>query len=144
MLESRYNGGAAMTALFHAHSGLRFLVLLAAAVAMAYFAFGLVTKRPFDKTGRVLGSVFVGLLDLQILLGLAMVAMGFWYPALMGHLSMMVIGAAVAHVLLARNRRSTSPSWKAPMLAVGTSLALIVLGIMAIQRGVFTMSMGGG
>lgn len=132
-----------MTALFHAHSGLRFLVLLAAAVAMAYSAYGLASKRPFDKAGRVLGAIFVGLLDLQILLGLAMVAMGFWYPALMGHLSMMVVGAAVAHVVLARNRKREKPTWRAPLLGIGASLALIVLGIMAIQRGVFAMSVGG-
>lgn len=143
MLESRYNRPAPMTGLFHAHSGLRFLVLLAAAVAIGYSAFGLVTKRPFDKTGRVLGSIFVGLLDLQILIGLAMVALGFWYPALMGHLSMMLIGAGVAHFVLARNRKKPNPSWLAPILGIGGALALIVLGILAIQRGVFTMSVGG-
>lgn len=133
-----------MQGLFHAHSGLRFLVLLAAAAAVGYSLFGLATKRPFDKTGRILGSVFVGLLDLQILLGLGMVAMGFWYPALMGHLAMMLVAAGVAHFVLARNRKQDVPTFKAPLIAVSASLALIVLGIMAIGRGVFAMSMGGG
>lgn len=132
-----------MTGLFHAHSGLRFLVLLAGAVAVGYSAFGLATKRPFDKTGRVLGSVFVGLLDLQILIGLAMVALGFWYPALMGHLAMMLIGAGFAHFILAKNRKKPNPSFLAPILGVGGALVLIALGIMAIQRGIFAMSVGG-
>lgn len=141
MRETRYNRFA-VTALFHSHSGLRFLVLLAGVVAMAYSAYGLASGRPFDKAGRVLGSIFVGLLDLQILLGLAMVALGFWYPALIGHLSMMLVGAAVSHVVLARNRKKEKPSWLAPLLGIGGTLLLIVLGIMAISRGVFAMSMG--
>jgi len=133
-----------MTALYHSHSGLRFLVLLAAVVVIAYSAFGLATKRPFDKVGRILGSIFIGLLDLQILLGLSMVAMGFWYPALAGHLSMMLVAAAVAHVVLAKNRKREKPTWTAPLVGVSASLVLIVLGILAINRGVFSMSMGGG
>lgn len=133
-----------MTALYHSHSGLRFLVLLAAAVAIVYYAFGLATGRPFDKVGRVLGSIFVGLLDLQILLGLSMIAMGLWYPALAGHLVMMLAAAAVAHVVLARNRKREKPTWVAPLVGVVASLVLIVLGILAIGRGVFSMSMAGG
>lgn len=133
-----------MTALYHAHSGLRFLVLLAAVVAIAYFAFGLATKRPFDKVGRILGSVFIGLLDLQILLGLSMVALGFWYPRLAGHLVLMLVAAAVAHIVLARNRKREKPTWTAHLVGVAVSLVLIVLGILAIRENIFSMNVGKG
>lgn len=133
-----------MTPLLHSHSGLRYLVLLAGILALAYFAYGLATKRPFDKTGRILGSVFVGLLDLQILLGLAMVFMGLYYPQLMGHLAMMLLAAVVAHVLLVINRKRPTPNWVLPLAGVALALLLIVGGIMAIGRGVFEMRVGRG
>ncbi len=127
-----------MNFLFHAHSGLRYLVLLAGLVALAYFVSGLATKRPVGKGVRVLGALFTGLLDLQILLGLIMVAMGRYYPRLIGHIVMMVLAAAVTHALLVINRKRPTPGYVLPLVAVLVALALIVGGIMAIGRGVFT------
>ena len=59
-----------MKMLFYAHSGLRYLVLLMGLAAVAYFAYGLVTKRPVDRSVRIIGSSFAGLLDTQLLLGI--------------------------------------------------------------------------
>jgi hypothetical protein len=127
-----------MNFLFQAHSGLRYLVLLAGLVALAYFVSGLAMKRPVDKGVRVLGSIFTGLLDLQVVLGLIMVAMGRFYPQLIGHLAMMLLAAAVTHVLLVVNRKRPSPGYVLPLVAVLVALALIAGGIMAIGRGVFS------
>ena len=129
-----------MNFLFQAHSGLRYLVLLAAVVALAYFVSGLVMKRPVDKGVRILGSIFTGLLDLQIVLGLAMVAMGRFYPQLIGHIAMMLLAAAVTHVLLVLNRKRPSPGYVLPLIAVVVALALIAGGTMAIGRGVLTQT----
>ena len=46
--------------LFHAHSGLRYLVLLAGVAALVYFAVGLATKRPVTKAVRILGPTRIG------------------------------------------------------------------------------------
>jgi heme A synthase len=127
-----------MNFLFQAHSGLRYLVLLAGLVALAYFVSGLAMKRPVDKGVRVLGSIFTGLLDLQVVLGLIMVALGRFYPQLIGHLAMMLLAAAVTHVLLVVNRKRPSPGYVLPLVAVLVALALIAGGIMAIGRGVFS------
>jgi hypothetical protein len=127
-----------MNFLFQAHSGLRYLVLLAGFVALAYFVSGLAMKRPVDKGVRVLGSIFTGLLDLQVVLGLIMVAMGRFYPQLIGHLVMMLLAVAVTHVLLVVNRKRPSPGYVLPLVAVLVALALIAGGIMAIGRGVFS------
>jgi hypothetical protein len=127
-----------MNILFHAHSGLRYLVLLAGLVALAYFVSGLVAKRPVGKGVRVLGAIFTGLLDLQVLLGIVLVALGRYYPRLIGHIVMMVLAAAVTHVLLVVNRKRPSPGHLLPLIAVALALALIAGGIMAIGRGVFT------
>jgi vacuolar-type H+-ATPase subunit I/STV1 len=127
-----------MKFLFHAHSGLRYLVLLAGLVALAYFVMGLTTKRPVDKGVRILGAAFTGLLDLQVLLGIVMVAMGRYYPRLIGHIVMMVAAAGVTHALLVINRKRPTPGYLLPLIAVAAALVLIVGGIMAIGRGVFT------
>ena len=129
-----------MNALFQSHSGLRFIVLLVGVIAVIRYLVGLVGKQPADKSVRILGSAFVGFLDLQILLGLAMVAMGRWYPALIGHLVMMLAAAGVAHTLLAINRKRPQPGFVLPLVGVGVALLLIVGGIMAIGRGPFTMT----
>ncbi|MGA9520182.1 MAG: hypothetical protein WBV82_01885 [Myxococcaceae bacterium] len=132
-----------MTGLLHAHSGIRYLVLLAAVVAIAYFAYGLATKKPVTRAVRILGAIYVGLLDLQVLLGLGVIAMGLWYPALAGHVTMMVLAAAVAHVMTAKNRRLPQPGYTLPLIGVGVSLLLIIGGILAIGRNPLTMAVTG-
>jgi len=133
-----------MNILFQAHSGLRYLVLLVGVVALAYFVSGLATKRPVDKGVRILGAAFTGLLDLQILLGLFMVALGRYYPQLIGHIVMMVLAAGLTHALLVVNRKRPNPGYVLPLIAVAGSLALISGGIMAIGRGVLTHTSLGG
>ncbi|WP_338864390.1 hypothetical protein [Myxococcus stipitatus] len=123
---------------FNAHSGLRYLVLLAGVLAIAYFAFGLVTKRPFDKGGRILGASFAGLLHLQVLLGILVLVTRFYYPALIGHIVMMVAAAGVAQALISVNRRKAQPGYGLPLAGVGLAVLFIIGGIMAIGRGVFT------
>jgi hypothetical protein len=127
-----------MNTLLTIHSYLRYLVLLVGVIAVAWFAFGLATKRPVDKFVRILGSSFAGLLDTQILLGIIGVAMGRYYPALIGHIVMMVLAAALAHVLLVKNRKSPNPGYVLPLIAVGGALLLVAGGIFAIGRGLLS------
>jgi vacuolar-type H+-ATPase subunit I/STV1 len=127
-----------MNTLLSIHSYLRYLVLLVGVIAVAWFAFGLATKRPVDKTVRILGSSFAGLLDTQILIGIIGVAMGRYYPALIGHIVMMVLAAGLAHALLVKNRKSANPGYVLPLIAVGGALLLVVGGIFAIGRGLLS------
>lgn len=122
--------------LFHAHSGLRYLVLLAGVLALAYAAFGFATKRPFDRTGRILAASFTGLVDLQVLLGLILLFLWPFYGALIGHITMMVLAAATAHATGIANRRRPEAVRSFGILAGGVALALlfIIAGIMAISR----------
>lgn len=127
-----------MNVLFKAHSGLRYLVLVVGLLAVVYFVSGLVSKRPVDKKVRILGSSFAGLLDTQILLGLVLLGSGWpFQPMLWGHLSLMLLAAVLAHVLLVVNRRRPQPGFLLPLIGVGGALLLISLGILAIGRGVF-------
>ena len=123
---------------FYAHSGLRYLVLLAGVLAIGYFAFGLATKRPFDKGGRILGASFAGLLHTQVLLGLLVLVTRFYYPALIGHIVLMVLAAVAAQATMSVNRRRPQPNFALPLVGVGLAFLFIIGGIMAIGRGVFT------
>ncbi|HEU4698259.1 MAG TPA: hypothetical protein VFS40_03710 [Gemmatimonadales bacterium] len=126
-----------MTALFHAHSGLRYLVLLAGVLALLVLVYGRATGRPM-RAGRVLTSVFAGLLDLQILLGIALVISGIYYGALMGHMAMMLLAAVVVHVASVVARHATDERRALTLRLGGVVIALlcILLGILAIGRSI--------
>lgn len=124
--------------LFYAHSGLRYLVLLAGLLAFGYTLVSALRDRAWDRPARILIASFVGLLDLQVLLGLVLVFLRAFYAALWGHLVMMILAAAVAHITSAVNRRR-SPERQSQMtaaLGVAGALILIVGGIMAIGQSV--------
>jgi len=122
--------------LFQAHSGLRYLVLLAGLVVIGYAVFGAATGRPYDKRMRILAAVFTGLIDLTALLGVAYLFTGTFYPQLGGHIVTMVLAVAVAHIVsVVMKRRVPEERTYTPHI-VGTAvvLALIAFGIMAIGR----------
>ncbi len=122
--------------LLHAHSGFRYLVLLAGLAIVVYAVFAMATGRPYDKTMRIFSAVFVGLLDLMILLGVALLFTGTFYPQLGGHIVTMVLATAVAHVVHGvMKRRPAEQQGYVPHL-VGTLivLGLVSAGILAIGR----------
>ncbi|MGV3622745.1 MAG: hypothetical protein ACO1OB_18140 [Archangium sp.] len=125
-----------MTGLFHVHSGLRYLILLLAVANIVVLAMGMAQKQPFGKLHRILGASFAGCLHLQVILGVVLVAMGTYYPKLIGHFAMMILAAVVAQVTMSMNRRKPTPGLQLPLIGVSVALVLIVGGIMAISRGV--------
>jgi hypothetical protein len=126
-----------MTALYHAHSGLRYLVLLAAVVAILALAYALASGRG-ARAARILPAVFTGLLDLQILLGIGLVMGGVFPDAAVGHLVMMVLAALVAHgaSLLGKRASSVRREQVVRLAGIVIALALIIGGIMALGRSV--------
>jgi hypothetical protein len=122
--------------IFHAHSGLRFLVLLAAVVALLVTALGTFASKPWDRPARIATAAFTGLLDLQVVLGIVMLILGCFYGALMGHLMMMLLAAVVAHgsSLLARRQREGRKAHGVALAGVVLALLLMVGGIAAIGR----------
>ncbi|HEX8904768.1 MAG TPA: hypothetical protein VF771_08005 [Longimicrobiaceae bacterium] len=125
-----------INAIFHAHSGIRYLILLAGVVALVLLAMGAFGNRPYDKRSRVAMAVFTGLLDLQVVLGVLMAILGCFYPALFGHLLMMLLAAAAAHACSLYARRQTDAKRAHTISLAGVVLALVLLvgGIAAIQR----------
>jgi hypothetical protein len=133
-----------MNILFAAHSGIRFLVLLAALVAAVVMLTGFLQRKPWGRASRISMAVFTGVLDVQILLGIAMVALGRFYPSLMGHIVMMLLAAAAAHGLsvTARKQADGRRAHSLGLIGVVLALVLIVMGIGAIGRGPFESRIG--
>ena len=126
-----------MNALYHAHSGLRYLVLLAAVAALAALGYGLATGRGL-RVARVLPVAFTGLLDLQILLGIGLVLAGLFPDAAVGHLVMMVLAAVAAHASSILAQRSTDDRRALVLRLAGVALALVLIagGVLALGRSV--------
>lgn len=125
--------------LYYAHSGLRYLVLLAGIVAFLFLLWGWATRAEHGRGARIALMAFLGLLDVQIVLGLLLLATGLYYPALIGHIMTMILGAAAGHGFSVMSRKSPEPRtrYAMGMMAVGVALALVAAGIMAIGRGPF-------
>ena len=130
--------------LYYAHSGLRYLVLLSAAMAIAVLLWGWRSRRPYEGQSRAITTVFVGVLDLQVLLGIILVLTRPWYGALMGHLVMMIAAAFAAHGLTvyARKQPDVRRAHMISLIGVALALALLLGGILAIRDSPFQMGAG--
>ena len=125
--------------LVYAHSGLRYLVLLAGILVIGYALYGAFTRRDYDKTMRILGGVFAGSTHLNVLLGLALLFTGRFYPQLMGHIFMMIFAAVAAQIVpsVMKRRPMEERSYLPHAIGAVVALGLIVGGLMAIGRPVF-------
>lgn len=123
--------------LFTLHWAVRYLVLLAGLAAVVAALLRL-RHGTMGEGGRIAGAVFTGMLDLQLLLGIGVVLTRPFYPALIGHLTMMALAVVVAHATMAVLKRRP-PERRSPALQLGgtvLALVLIVGGILAIGRSV--------
>lgn len=124
--------------LFAAHSGFRYIVLFVGLGAAAGAASALV-RGPLSRASRLsfgLFRVFVVVVDIQVLLGIAVVLTRPFQPMYIGHLVMMVLALVVAHGLSASLKRKPPEKREpGPILAgVAIAIALIAGGIMAMDR----------
>ncbi|MEO7102328.1 MAG: hypothetical protein ABI311_03245 [Gemmatimonadaceae bacterium] len=126
-----------MTFLYYTHSGLRFLILLVALAALIALAYSVSTGRA-PLVARRLTTAFVGLLDLQIVLGISLMMGGIYPDAVTGHLILMIFAAVVTHgaFLIGQQLESVRSELAVRFGGIVVALALIVVGIMAIGRSV--------
>ncbi len=127
-----------MNALFHAHSGLRYLIILVALVAVVVMTKGLISNKPVKRAAS-LSVTFTILVDLQFMLGLGLFLGGISYDALFGHMMLMLAAAVVANaaLVLASQRRTARSTLIIRLSGIVFTMLLIVVGIMAIGRPVF-------
>lgn len=116
------------------HSGIRYLVLFAAVCTIVLGAMN--RTRPAGRGLRGVWKAFVGLLDLQVLVGIAMLATRPFQARFIGHFTMMILALAVAHAAGVAFRRRPAERQVGGALMAGALLALVLLvgGILAIGR----------
>jgi len=119
-----------------AHSGWRYLILLAGIAMIGYALYGQMTGKQYDKPMRVLGSVYAGLIHFQILLGIAVIFAGQFNPQAGLHIILMIFAAAVAQVPVSvMRRRPEEEKTYGPFAVFGAvSMALVVVGIWSLGR----------
>lgn len=122
--------------LLQIHSIFRYVVLVVGVLALLYSFVGVVGRRRYDRGMRILSSAFVGSIDVQILLGIGVIFTKSFYPALIGHITMMLFAAAVAHVTSAvmRRRPPEEKTYMPHLVSIVVTLGLIAAGILAIGR----------
>jgi hypothetical protein len=130
------------------HSDLRWLVLLAAVAAVVVSFIGIIRRGTFKPTGRKVGAIYTGLLDLQLLVGLCLYATSpIVHTALANmsvamkqhelrffaveHLTTMLIVVILAHVGSIRSKRAPTDksAYSRAMLWYTASLIVLILGI---------------
>lgn len=119
--------------LFHAHSGLRWLIVLVAVAALILFGNGWLTKQYFQKPAKVLNAMYSGLLDAQVLLGFALlVSFGLYTRQHFEHMAMLIVAAVLAH--LPRKWRNSAPEvyYRNTFLLILASLLFIYVGVMLL------------
>lgn len=121
--------------LLHAHSGVRYLALLLGLLALVYALRGVIGNRPYDQTMRRLAGFFAVTLQINILLGLTMIATGRGFYAQLGiHILLMVGAAVVAQIVpsVMRRRPMEERTWMPHLISVAVALSLVVAGILTI------------
>jgi len=113
------------------HSLVRFVILLVAVVGIVKGLVALIQKSAADKLDQTLTSAFLGLYDLQMLLGLLIILLGGLSQAI--HPIVMFVGILLAHGLQAMTRRATGSN------AALYRLALYIVPLLVILVGLSTI-----
>jgi hypothetical protein len=122
-----------MNIMFHAHSWLRYLVLLVALAAVIALTYSVVTGRAM-RSARQLSTAYAVVLDIQILLGAFLMMGGILTDAVTGHLILMVLAAVATHGAFLIGQQTSSERRELGVRLGGIVGALILIagGLVAI------------
>jgi len=133
--------------LLHAHSGLRYLVLLAAVIVLVKSVIGWLGNGSYTKFDKIIAPAYVGLMHLQLLLGLLLYFvyspfvtynMGdkvsrYWSVE---HILMMVLAVAAAQIGRSISKKSSDAQVKFRFQTIFFGLSiLLVLVALALMPG---------
>jgi hypothetical protein len=123
-----------MQLLLAAHSGFRYIVLLAALAGLIQAV--VAGRRGYDRAGLAMLRVYVVVLDIQLMLGILVLLTHRFVPALVGHLVLMLGAIAIAHVARVRlgRRLGEAGVYRVQLGVFALTLVMIAAGIVAIGR----------
>ncbi len=115
------------------HSLVRFVILILAVAGIVITLVALAQKQAPGRTDQIVGSVFLGLFDLQMVLGLLVILLGGLVNAV--HPIVMFVAIVSAHVLQMMTKRASSANAQWVRLAFYVvPLAIILVGLATIGR----------
>lgn len=132
------------TGLLDLHNLIRWLVLVAAVIALVNAYGGLFSRRAWLRRDRVLGTVYTATMDLQLLVGLILYVVSPLVRGALGnmgeamqvrdlrffaveHISIMVIAVILAHVGSVLARRARTDQGKFRQQAIWFSLSVLAV-----------------
>ena len=129
-----------MNILLMAHSGLRWLVLLVAAIALGKYLIGWLGNSQFKSMDRGLMAGFSGLMDLQVTLGLIFLLWngfsGTGFPMFrIEHAIIMIVAAVVAHLSVRWKTADDRTRFRNYFFIILAALVLVVVGIARLPGG---------
>ena len=130
-----------MTILQTLHGEMRWLLVLLAVLAIVKFAVGWLTKAEYKPMDRGIMSGFVGLVDLNVTLGLILIiglgiTQGIWPGFRWEHAFTMIIAAAVAHSSAAwRKSEDSAKKFRNNLFVVLGTLVIIAMGVIRLRGG---------
>jgi phage-related holin len=125
-----------------AHSGWRYLVLLALIVVLVKYLVGWLTSGKWSNLDTTLNRVTPIIIDVQWLLGLIVWIVGSWWASsdragAWEHPLTLTVAVVVAHIFSARVRKAESDGAKFRTAFIGYAITtiLIVLGVYLVVDG---------
>lgn len=121
------------------HGEFRWLVAIVAVVVIVKFALGLIKKSEYKSMDRGLMSAFVGLIDINFLLGLILLfSLGFDSRTRLEHAGTMFVAVLLAHSNAAwRKSTGSAKKFRNNLILVVVVLALVFVGVITIRGGFF-------
>jgi len=123
-----------------AHSIVRWLIVLAALLALIRLGWGLASKRAYDQVAWRMVNAYSGLMSLQMLLGLIFLLWngfaGVGFPGYrLAHLAVMLVAVFVSHLPKRWKNATDALRHRNDLIAVAVSLALVVIGVLTLPQG---------
>lgn len=118
---------------FQAHSGWRWIVMLATVVALVWMLLGLVQQRAYDQTARRIMLFFSISIDIQFLIGIILLLIRISEVGLQSiyieHSVIMLVAVAVAHLPARWKNAADSIRYRNSLIAVIAVLVLVYIGV---------------
>ena len=129
-----------MNILLMAHSGLRWLILLVAVVAIIKFTVAWRAGSAFKGMDRGLTAAFSGLMDLQVTLGIVFLLWsgfaGAGFPRhRIAHGVTMILAAVVAHLSARWKNADDKTRFRNNLFTIIAALVLVLIGIAVLPGG---------
>jgi uncharacterized membrane protein len=122
--------------LFHAHSGLRWLVVAASLIAFVWLLSGLLQPRPYGENTRRIMLAWSSLLGVQWVLGIVLlVTRGTFLAHELEHSFTMTLALIMAHLYLPFKKRTDLARHRIGLMIIAGTALLIYIGVARLPQG---------